>query len=268
MTEFPYPGVYVEEYDARPKPIPGVSASTDDAMAQSLARELGEVVRRFEPDWTDRGASDPGVTILEVLAWLSGALLYRSTPLPDQGRRAAMRALATLSTIADSCGAVGGSLMRPNYFAGRILDATTLQAEQDYHRAKLRRHNLALHGFGIVEGLEVQVEEAPDAPPGRVRVSAGYALDSHGNDTVVRQCVAVALPQGPEELFVSLRYQEIPCGQVPSPAGEPAFSWIEACVVALVNAVAAPRIALARLLYIDGKWNVDPSFVPPRASRG
>jgi hypothetical protein len=53
---------------------------------------------------------------------------------------------------------------------------------------------------------------------------------------------------------VSFRYQEIPCGPVPSPASKPAFAWIEeTCVVALVNAVAAPRLALARLALHRGQ---------------
>lgn len=268
MPEYLYPGVYVEEYDARTKPIPGVSTSTQDAVARSLIAEICEAVRRAQPDSIDVNASDPGVTLLELSAWLSENLIYRAGAIPEQGRRAAMRAAVALSTLADPCGRACGPARRPRFFAGQLLDAATLQAEQDYHREKLRRHNRELHGFGIVCGLDVHLDAPSDAPDGRVHVEPGYAIDPCGNEIALREGAVLALPQAGERLFVSLRHWDKPCAPVSPPLGEPTPSRIEeACVVAVVVTVAEPAIAVARLLRSDGRWIVDAAFVPRRVPR-
>jgi len=265
MPKYVYPGVYVEEYDAHPKSISGVLS----ADVGSLASELRDIVQRIQPDWTDRNLSDPAVTLLEVLAWLSETLLFRCAAIPEQGRRVAMRAVATLSAIAAGpCSPASGTISRPNFYAGQILDAQILQAEQDYHREKQRRHNLALHGFGIVEGLEVRVEATADAPVDRVHVDPGYAISRCGEGITLGQCVVLALPQTPQEIYVSLRHHDIPWWPVSPAAGEPTFSRVEeACVLALVDTVAEPAVALAHLLRSEGQWAIDRSFVPRRVSR-
>jgi hypothetical protein len=264
MLKYVYPGVYVEEYDSQPTSISSVLS----ADMGSLASELRDIVQRIQPDWTDRNPSDPAITLLEVLAWLSETLHFRCAAFPEQGRRVAMRAVATLSAIAGSCSPASGTISRPNFYAGQILDAEILQAEQDYHREKQRRHNLALHGFGIVEGLEVRVETTADAPVDRVHVDPGYAISRCGEGITLGQRVVLALPQTPQEIYVSLRHDDIPCGPVSSAAGEPTFSRVEeACVLALVDTVAEPALALAHLLRSEGRWAIDRSFVPLRLSR-
>ena len=269
MPEYLYPGVYVEEYDGRTQSIPSVSTSTDDLVTRSLALELRDIVRRIEPDWTDHDASDPGVTLLEVLAWLADMLLCRSALVPEPGRQAAIRAVATLLALARPCSPANGTLTRPHFFAGQLLDPATLQAEQDYHREKQRRHNRSLHGVGIAAGLEVHVEATADAPDGRVRIDPGCAIDSCGEEIGLERGAAIPLPRAGDQMFVAVRHRDLPSAPVPSPAGEPAFSRIEeVCVVALVDAVAEPAVTLARLLRSQGQWTVDRCFVPRRVSRG
>lgn len=50
-------------------PDPRKSESLD-----ALTGELVTVVRRHDPEWTDGNASDPGITLLEVGAWLAQRL--------------------------------------------------------------------------------------------------------------------------------------------------------------------------------------------------
>jgi hypothetical protein len=269
MPEYLYPGVYVEEYDGRTKPIPGVSTSTGAFDMQSLTSELREIVRRVDPDWTGYDTSDPGVILLELLAWLAETVIYRANAVPEQGRRAAMRAVVALTTLRGPCGQAEAVLVRTRFFAGQLVTPADLQLEQDYHREKHRRHNLALIGAGIVSGLDVSVEASTDVPDGHIRVAPGYAIDACGEEIALGRGAEIALPQAGEQLIVSLRHQDVPCAPVPSPSGETVFSRIEeACVVALVDAVAKPAIALARLLRSEGRWAVDRSFVPQRAPRG
>lgn len=262
--EYLYPGVYVEEYQAGTKSIPGVPVSTGDGLA-SIASTLREAVLKLQPEWTGRNESDPGITLVELLAWLAESLLYRSGAIPDEARRAVMRAVAALSMLTEPCGPASRPLKRPHFFAGRLLDAATLQAEQDYHREKQRRQNRALHGWGVVDGLQVGVEPAADG--GRISIAPGVAIDPCGNLVVLDRSVAIALPAAPTEVFASIRYQDIPCGPVPAPRGGADFALIEeASVVSLLDTVPSSAIALARLLRSDG-WAVDPSFVRRSVSR-
>ena len=63
MPEYLAPGVYVEEYDANPQPIPGVSTSIDGATARSLIDRFKDLV---PPDWTGYNESDPGITLVKL----------------------------------------------------------------------------------------------------------------------------------------------------------------------------------------------------------
>ena len=45
---------------------------------------------------------------------------------------------------------------RVRYFARQLLTADDLTQEQEYLRGRMRRHNLFLHGWGVVCGAEVR----------------------------------------------------------------------------------------------------------------
>ncbi len=49
-----------------------------------LRAELMAALPRFTRDWTDLNYSDPGVTLAELLAWVTDTLLYRANRLPPQ----------------------------------------------------------------------------------------------------------------------------------------------------------------------------------------
>jgi hypothetical protein len=267
MPEYLSPGVYVEEVDAGTQSIPGVSTPIDSGHLQSLVAELKKTVVAQAPAWTDSNDADPGVTLLELFAWLTENLLYRTHDIPERGRKAALRAATALSVLGHPCTTECATLTRPHFFAGQLLDAATLQAEQDYHREKLRRHNRMLHGFGIVSGLGVHVEPTSDPGGGRIIVDPGYAIDGRGEEIAVCTGAALALPSVGNEAFVTLRFWEHPRPlDSPSASGEPGVTAVEeACVIGFAQAVSPPTVALARLICADGGWRVDPAFVPPRA---
>lgn len=72
-------------------------------------------------------------------------------------------------------------LERPRFFSGQLLTEGELNSEQAYVLAKNRLHNLHLHGWGVVCGLEVTCHDCD----GWVTVHPGYAIDSCGNDVIV-----------------------------------------------------------------------------------
>jgi len=73
-------------------------------------------------------------------------------------------------------------LCRPRYSSGMLLTEADLTAEQEYVIKKNRLHNLYLHGWGVVCGLEVLCHPTCD---GWVTVKQGYAISPCGDDIVV-----------------------------------------------------------------------------------
>jgi hypothetical protein len=104
-------------------------------------------------------------------------------------------------------------LERPHFFNGKLLTAEDLQREQDYHRNKARLHNRFLHGWGVVQGLSVSLDQ------GSVVVSPGLALDCAGNELILPQEERLSLVNLVGRQWVVVRYVELPIGQVPSPNG-------------------------------------------------
>ena len=72
------------------------------------------------------------------------------------------------------------------YYDREYLRSFDFQAEQNYHLEMRRRLNLALHRWGIVEGLELKNDDklVPDAPP-QVYLTPGMAVDAYGREIVV-----------------------------------------------------------------------------------
>lgn len=74
---------------------------------------------------------------------------------------------------------------RVQYSDRQFLQAADLRADQAYHRAARWRHNLALHSWGVLAGLDAGAAGA-DPSTTAVTVTAGMALDGYGRELVVR----------------------------------------------------------------------------------
>jgi hypothetical protein len=94
----------------------------------------------------------------------------------------------------DTC--TDGSTLLPSqpYLAlhphfGMLLGVADFEAEQAYHRGKMRLHNAWAHGWGVLWGLGVSV----DVGKGEVAVAPGLALDGRGRElhNDLPQCVNV-----------------------------------------------------------------------------
>jgi len=263
MPDLVYPGVYVEEVDAGAESIPGVRSSIGEATLAALAAEFQRALRTHVPDWTGQTVSDPGITLLEIFAFLAEGLLWRADTIPEGERPPAMRAAAALAALGRASETECGSLRRPLFFGGRLLDASTLGAEQEYHREKLRRHNRALLGYGVVSGLSVRTES--DSGTGLIVVEPGYAIDRRGEEICVCGRVTFAAPANGDGAFVTLRYWERVSLDAESPSGPQSVE--EACIIGVGPSIPPRAIALARLIRPEGQWRVDPAFAPPRARR-
>ncbi len=62
------------------------SPSIDDRRFKDLVRETLDRVPVHTPEWTHLGESDPGVTLVELFAFLSESVLYRANRVPEAAR--------------------------------------------------------------------------------------------------------------------------------------------------------------------------------------
>ncbi len=170
-------------------------------------------------------------------------------------------------------------LKRPSYFAGQLLTADDLRAEQEYHLQSRWQHNRMLHGYGIVVGLEVGVQENDDGST-QVIVSPGYALDGWGREIVLTESVAIYLPGDRHDLTLYVKYVERPDDDEKSIASRMDAPRTNAPVIEAAQVTFEPSssergiaptmrvdyaIPIARLRRPRQAWQRDKDFRPPRA---
>lgn len=62
-------------------PLP--QANLDTRRFDDLVAEMRALIPRYAPEWTNHNASDPGITLIELLAWVTEATLYRINRVPE-----------------------------------------------------------------------------------------------------------------------------------------------------------------------------------------
>jgi LysM repeat protein len=66
-----------------PLPLPNL----DDRLFTDLVAEARALIPRYAPEWTDHNLHDPGITVMELLAWLLEQDIYRLNRIPERHRR-------------------------------------------------------------------------------------------------------------------------------------------------------------------------------------
>src|SRR5436190_24249349 len=56
----------------------------DDRTFQDLVNETKRLIPRYCPEWTDHNVSDPGVTLIELFAYMVDILLFRINRVPER----------------------------------------------------------------------------------------------------------------------------------------------------------------------------------------
>ena len=65
----------------------------DDRSYAGLLEEARTLIPSLAPQWTNHNPSDPGITLVELFAWLTEMLIYRVNRLPEENTRAYLRLL-------------------------------------------------------------------------------------------------------------------------------------------------------------------------------
>src|SRR4051812_24192126 len=56
----------------------------DDRSFHDIVEEAISMIPRYSPDWTNHNPSDPGITLIELAAWMTDMLIYRLNQVPDK----------------------------------------------------------------------------------------------------------------------------------------------------------------------------------------
>src|SRR5262245_32225273 len=98
---------------------------------------------------------------------------------------------------------MSSNIERVRYYDGEYLRSFDFTAEQTYHLEMRRRLNLALHLWGIVDGLELKgSDEAAGIPV--AYVTPGLAIDAYGREIVL----FTAYPISDEVLYGNNAWQD------------------------------------------------------------
>ena len=64
--------------------MPLEAPNLDDRRFDQIVQELQSLIPRYTPEWTDLNASDPGITLIQLFAWLGEMILFRLNRVPDR----------------------------------------------------------------------------------------------------------------------------------------------------------------------------------------
>jgi hypothetical protein len=146
---------------------------------------------------------------------------------------------------------------KPAYFDGQLLLAEDFIAEQKHHAHALRRHSAALHGFGVLRGLEVT-----RAGDGALQVGAGFAVDGRGREIELRQPEVLELQgQGAgAPLAVTLGLRTEPA----DPTGEPGRTLDCFAVLGVSGGIVEGDVLLA-MVRLDAQGRLGPDAIDTTA---
>src|SRR6185295_5297160 len=74
------------EAEAAPMPLT-VTPAIDDRTYQDILDDLRARIPVHNPEWTNFNRSDPGITLVELFAFLAENVFYRANQIPDRNRR-------------------------------------------------------------------------------------------------------------------------------------------------------------------------------------
>ena len=60
------------------------SPKLDDRSFNDIVDEAVSLIPRYAPEWTNHNPSDPGITLIELAAWMTDLLLYRLNRVPEK----------------------------------------------------------------------------------------------------------------------------------------------------------------------------------------
>src|ERR1700730_18240096 len=63
-------------------PLPDIKL--DDRTFEDLVADARRRIPGYTPEWTDLNESDPGITLMQLFAWLSEMIIWRLNRVPEK----------------------------------------------------------------------------------------------------------------------------------------------------------------------------------------
>src|SRR4051812_7402272 len=155
----------------------------DDRRFQDLVSEARTRIHRSCPEWTEHNVSDPGITLIELFAWMTEMTIYRLNRVPDKLHVALLELLGI-----------------------RLDGPSAATTSLRFRLAAPASENVAIPGGATEvgtprtaadESIVFQVDEDFTTPPAR---PAAYVLHRGGQIKDVGLADGEARPQGPDQL--------------------------------------------------------------------
>jgi predicted phage baseplate assembly protein len=67
--------------------MPLTLPNLDDRRWSDLVEEARSLIPVYGPEWTDHNVHDPGITLVELFAWIAETDIYRLNQVPERHRR-------------------------------------------------------------------------------------------------------------------------------------------------------------------------------------
>ena len=64
--------------------MPLTPPNLDDRTQRQVFEDARRLIPRYAPEWTDHNASDPGITLLQLFAWMTEMTLYHLNQVPQR----------------------------------------------------------------------------------------------------------------------------------------------------------------------------------------
>jgi hypothetical protein len=161
-----------------PLPLPNL----DTRRWNDLVEEARAQIPRYAPAWTDHNVHDPGITLIDLLAWLVEQDIYNLNRVPESHRRKFLALVgARPRGPRPSIGALGLAPPVPvDVPVGLDFEATTPEGQ-----TMLFRSVETLHAVPTALG-SVLVQTTADAPPlDQTRIWREHGVSALGDDPVI-----------------------------------------------------------------------------------
>ncbi len=156
----------------------------DDRRFQDLVNEARLRVGQRCPEWTDHNVSDPGITLIELFAWMTEVLVYRVNRVPDKLHVALLELL-------------GMRLQPPTAARTDVRFRLAAPPEDEDVLIPAGETEIATQRVGLEEPVVFQTEQDFTIPVARPIV---YAVERDGKAKDVGVARGVASPKGPDQL--------------------------------------------------------------------
>jgi hypothetical protein len=168
-----------------PIPLP----SLDDRTFADLVEEMRALIPRYTPTWTDHNASDPGIMLIELFAWLTEALIYRLNRIPYACRARFLELLG--ATLPGEEGVSGGTdypvdldEIRARTVKGLKKRWRAITAE-DFEKVVMENEDFNIARVKCLPELDLEFSDTDTPRPGHVSIIVVPRSEQAASDELI-----------------------------------------------------------------------------------